>query len=199
MTRRTAALALLSSPLAALAQKKDDKPGFRPAKASTFENAQKGSGLVLAAAVYTSDAEASQAFGKLNPYEYGVLPVLFLIENNGKQTIRLEGIQVQYISADRQKIDNIPPNEVRFLRAPKRPKMPGTDPLPIPRRKPKNPLEAFEIEARAFTAKMLPAGESAHGFFYFQAIHKPGAKLYVTGLREAATNNDLFYFEIPLS
>ncbi len=46
---------------------------------------------------------------------------------------------------------------------------------------------------------MLPAGESAHGFFYFQAIHKPGAKLYVTGLREAATNNDLFYFEIPLS
>jgi hypothetical protein len=44
---------------------------------------------------------------------------------------------------------------------------------------------------------MLPPGESANGFFYFQAIHEPGAMLYITGIRNAATGQELFYFEVP--
>ena len=51
---------------------------------------------------------------------------------------------------------------------------------------------------RAWAAKMLPPGESGHGFFYFRTGHRPGAKLYVTGLMDAATGKDLFYFETPL-
>jgi hypothetical protein len=45
---------------------------------------------------------------------------------------------------------------------------------------------------------MLPPGETASGFFYFQATHRPGATLYLTGIKEAGTQRDLFYFEIPL-
>ena len=45
---------------------------------------------------------------------------------------------------------------------------------------------------------MLPPGESAHGFFYFRTAHRSGASLYVTGMREASSGKDLFYFDIPL-
>jgi hypothetical protein len=62
----------------------------------------------------------------------------------------------------------------------------------------KNPFDAWEIEGRAFAAKMLPAGESASGFFYFQTGMQRGAKLYLTGIAEADTGRELFYFEVPL-
>jgi hypothetical protein len=45
---------------------------------------------------------------------------------------------------------------------------------------------------------MLPAHESANGFFYFQARMLPGAHLYLTGIQQAASGKDVFYFEIPL-
>jgi hypothetical protein len=73
------------------------------------------------------------------------------------------------------------------------------NPLPIPRRTKKNPLSAFEIEGRAFAAKMLLPGETAHGFFYFQTRHRIGSHLYLSGLREAASGTELFFFEIPLT
>ena len=52
-------------------------------------------------------------------------------------------------------------------------------------------------EGRAFAAKMLPPGESASGFFYFQVPHRAGSVLYITGIREASTRRELFYIEIP--
>ena len=45
---------------------------------------------------------------------------------------------------------------------------------------------------------MLPAHESANGFFYFQTEHRPGAKFYLTGIKVASTGKDILYFEIPL-
>jgi hypothetical protein len=45
---------------------------------------------------------------------------------------------------------------------------------------------------------MLPPGQSASGFVYFQAASLQGAKLYVTGIRDAGSGQELFYFEIPL-
>jgi hypothetical protein len=62
----------------------------------------------------------------------------------------------------------------------------------------KNPLDAWEIEGRAFAAKMLPAGQSASGFLYFRTGLQRGATIYLNGLTEAATGKELFYFEISL-
>jgi hypothetical protein len=146
---------------------------------------------------YDTEALASTAFGKMNPYSRGVLPVLVVIQNDSKQSVKLERMDVQYIAADREKIEPTSPRDVPLLRAPKRPNMNGT-PLPGLGGRNKNPLGGPEIEGRAFAAKMLPPGESAHGFFYFQTGHRGGAKLYVKGLEEAATGKELFYFEIPL-
>jgi hypothetical protein len=71
-------------------------------------------------------------------------------------------------------------------------------PIPGVRRDKKNPLAAMEIESRAFAAKLLPPGESAHGFVYFPLSHRPDSQLYITGIEEAGSGNELFFVEIPL-
>jgi hypothetical protein len=45
---------------------------------------------------------------------------------------------------------------------------------------------------------MIPAGQSAGGFFYFQTGHRPNARVYVTGLVEASSGRELLYFEFTL-
>jgi hypothetical protein len=52
-------------------------------------------------------------------------------------------------------------------------------------------MNEWEIEGREFAVKMLPAKEGANGFFYFQTHPVPGAKLYLSGIREAATGQEL--------
>jgi hypothetical protein len=155
------------------------------------------SDVTIAAIPFESESEAETAFGKIHPYEHGVLPVLVMIRNDSKGTIRLDGMKVEYHDKDRQSVDATPPNEVPYIQAPRRPKFGGPQ-IPGISRKPKNKLAGPEIEIRAFAAKVLPPGESAHGFFYFRTGHRSGAMLYVTGLQEASTGKDLFYYEIPL-
>lgn len=174
-----------------------DKSQFKPGPASSFEAKQSNNGVTIAAVAYDSEALARTAFGKLNPYEHGVLPVLVVIQNDGTGALNLAGMRVEYIEADRSRIDATPAGDVPYLRAPKRPNMNGS-PLPGLGRSKKNPLAAPEINERGFAAKMLPPGDSAHGFFYFQSGHRRGGKLYLTGLKEAASGKELFYFEIPL-
>jgi hypothetical protein len=68
----------------------------------------------------------------------------------------------------------------------------------VPIRGKKNPLDAWEIEGRAFAAQMLTPGQSASGFFYIQTTHRGDALIQVSGLYEAASGKELLYFEIPL-
>ncbi|MBV8832407.1 MAG: hypothetical protein JO108_24665 [Acidobacteriaceae bacterium] len=75
---------------------------------------------------------------------------------------------------------------------------PNTIPTPVPLPKKKNPLSSPEIVTRAFAAKMLPPGDSASGFFYFEAKPEKGDKLYLNGMREARTGQEMLYFEFPL-
>jgi hypothetical protein len=64
----------------------------------------------------------------------------------------------------------------------------------------KNPLAEWEVEGRAFAAKMIPPGQAASGFVYFQApLNSDAASVYISGLENAVTGKELFYFEIPLS
>ena len=69
---------------------------------------------------------------------------------------------------------------------------------PIPSRIKKSPLNVWEIEGRALAAQVLPPGQTASGFLYFQTGLQPGSVLYLNGLVEAGTGKELLYFEIPL-
>jgi hypothetical protein len=180
------------------ADKEKDK--FDPGTVSDYTTRQTVDQVTIAAVPYLNDDEAHRAFGKkLNPNKHGILPVLVVIKSEKGETVTLENMKVELITPDRRRVEATPAQDVQYVAGSDRPKVyqgpiPGTQ--RVSRRK--NPLNTWEITGRAFAARMLPPKESAAGFFYFRAPYRPGSMLYITGLREAATGKDLFYFEIPL-
>jgi hypothetical protein len=175
---------------------KDD--GFRPEPIETYTAQQTISGVTIAARIYQSDEETRPVFGKRNPYKYGVMPVLVIMKNGTDKVLNLEGLEVRYV-AGRDSIEATPADEVKYVTGADRPKM-VEGPIPrMPRTSAKKgPLTGWQIEGRAFAARMLPPGDTASGFFYFQAGYRPSASLYIQGIEEAVSGQELFYFEIPL-
>jgi hypothetical protein len=187
-------LALFLSISAAFAADKETAR-FHPGPAVSYEHHQTAGAVTIGVDAYNTPEKEKPAFGKLDLYQYGVLPVLVIIQNAGNQAIRLENLKVEYVSPTRNHMDATPAAEVKFLRGPQQP---GIRTGPIPPRRSKNPLDIWEVEGRAFAAKMLPAGNSASGFFYFQTGLQRGSVIYISGLTEADTGKELLYFEIPL-
>jgi hypothetical protein len=196
--RRVALIVLLSIAVAAGDDK--DKSRFAPGPASSYPGHQTLDKITIAAVPFVTEEQAKQAFGKVNPYKHDVLPVLVILENGTGKALRL-GLQAEFVGPDGKHLEATPAGDVVYLgTAPKRPVIAGTGaPLPIPiKRNKKGPLNTWEIEGRAFNAKLLPEGGSVYGFFYFQTQNRPGARLYLTGIQDAASGKDYFYFEVPL-
>jgi hypothetical protein len=193
-------IALLSIAVASGGDK--ETPPFKPGPAGSYPFRQTLEKVTVATAAFRSDADIQTAFGKLNPYHYGILPVLVVIQNDSAKTLSLDKLKLELVTPDRDHIEPTPAAEVRYLRGASEPgpvvmgpPIPG---LPARTSHKKNPLDAWEIEGRAFTARMLPPNESASGFFYFRAFYRSGSILFLQGVREASTGRELFYFEIPL-
>ncbi len=195
--RRVALIVLLS--IAAASADDKDKARFTPGPASSYANHQTMDKITIAAIPYVTEEEAKTAFGKVNPYQHGVLPVLVVMENGTGKALRLD-LEAEFVDPGGKHVEATPASDVVYIDSTvKRPKLPGTSPYPNPfPRKPKGgPLNTWEIEGRAFAPKMLPPGESAFGFFYFQTQNIPGSKIYLTGIKDAASGKDYFYFEVP--
>jgi hypothetical protein len=170
---------------------------FSPGPASSYPARQTNDHVTVAVAAYDTEELAHSAFGKLNPNQYGVLPVLAIIQNDTDQALRLDQLEVEYTGVDGRHVEATPAADIQVLGGTERPNMPTGSPIPR-LRKHKNPLNAWEIEGRSFSAKLLPPHDSAHGFFYFQTGPRPGSKFYLTGIKVASTGKDILYFEIPL-
>ncbi len=174
-----------------------DKDGpFKPGPISSYEFKQTLEGVTIAAQPFDTEALTKQAFGKLNPNQYEVLPVLVIIENTRKAPIRVDQMSVQYITPGVGKIDYTPYQELLSRVGPSKPNL-GPRPLPIPRKTKQNPFNKPEVEARAWAAKVIGPGETASGFFYFITRHHTSSKLYLTGIYEPSTNKELYYYELP--
>ena len=172
---------------------------FRAETASSYAH-QTANQVTVGAKPFDKPELTEDAFGKkTNPLKYGVLPVLVVIENKGKSTLDLQYIQVNLVASDGRHAGAVPPDQL--FNVGRSTKRPGVNPVPIPlpTSRKKNPLEAPEIATRAFIARMLPPGDSASGFFYFEAKPEADDKLYLSGIREARTGQELFYFEFPLN
>ena len=175
-----------------------DTATFRPPPAAGLEHRQTNAQVTIGMDAYVSADKVKTAFGKLDPYQYGILPVLVVIQNDSDKTIRLDKLKAEYVGPNHDRVDATPAKDVRYLRGPERPGVitgPGGKPKILSK---KNPLDAWEIEGRALAAQMLPAGQSASGFLYFRTGLQRGATIYLNGLTEAGTGKELFYFEIPL-
>lgn len=190
-------IAVLGAAVAAGADK--EKSRFAPGRAETYPARQTVDKITIAAVPFTAEDQVRLAFDKVNPNKYGVLPVLVAIDNGTGKTLRLE-LKAEFVSADDKHLDATPPDDVIYidgLRKP--PKIFDPNPIAVafPKRDKKGPLNVWEIPGRAFTAKLLPPGESAWGFFYFQTVNEPGAHLYLNGVKDAASGKEYFYFEVP--
>ena len=191
-------LALFMSIAAAFAA--DKVTPFRPGPAGSYPHHQVNEQVTIGADPYTTSDKVKSAFGKLDPNEHGVLPVLVVIQNDSSKTIRLDNLMARYVGPNGARIEATPAKDVKYLQPPHRSAV-----IPGPAGKvkvlaaKKNPLTAWEIEGRAFSAQMLPPGQTASGFFYFQTALQRGATVYLNGLAEAGPGGkELFYFEIPL-
>ncbi|MCX6623371.1 MAG: hypothetical protein NTY38_20355 [Acidobacteria bacterium] len=200
MTLRSKSLILLlglALAQAGFAADTKDPGKFKPGPANSYPNHQTSEKVTVAVVPFDTDELTRDVFGKADPNKHGLLPVLVVIQNDTGKALRLENMTAELTGPDRQKVEATPADEVRFIGGGKRPKDRKL-PYPIPRGNKKNPLEAWEFIGRAFSAKMLPPGDSANGFFYFQSGLRPQSMIYLTGMREAGTERELLYFEIPI-
>src|SRR5436190_152210 len=135
--RRVALIVLLSiaatatvalAPLA-LAGDKEQTP-FKPGPASSYPGAQTLEKITIAAVPYDTAEKAATAFGKVDPYRYGILPVLVVIENNTGKALRLD-LQTQFVLPDRRHADGMPPADV-VLYSPRKGSWKVSQPSPIP-------------------------------------------------------------------
>ena len=193
-------LLALSVSIAAALGADNDKGKFvvRPANEYPHQTIQK---VTIAAQPFETDAETQEAFGKVNPYRLGVLPVLIVIQNDSADAIKVDTAKFVYVLPDRTRVEATPAADVKYIHGARAPKE-VNKPLGgiAVGKSPKNPLAEWEIEGRSFSAKMIPAGESASGFVYFQTqLTSAAASVYISGLTDPVTRQELFYFEIPMS
>lgn len=191
---------LLLVSLSAVAGSDDHKQTFQAKAALEYPHHQTSEKVTVAAQPMQTDEETREPFGKVNPYRYGVLPVLIVIQNDGPDAIRVDRMKAEYTLPDGSHVEATPAQDVRYLNGIQAPKtISGPVGVKI-RREPKNPLAEWEIEGRAFAAKMIPPGQSASGFIYFQVSPtSAAASVYLSQMVNAVTGKELFYFEIPMS
>jgi hypothetical protein len=178
----------------------DDKQEFKARPAAEYPHRQTSEKVTIAAQQYVTDDQAKEAFGKVNPWRYGILPVLIVIQNDSPHALKLTQLRLTYVLPDRTRIEATPAQDVRFVLGAKKPSQVGGPLGTVLNKRGKNPLSEWEIEGRALAAKMIPPGESASGFVYFQTPQQSdAASVYITGLVDAVTSKELYYFEIPMS
>jgi hypothetical protein len=191
-------LVLLLSIAAAFAA---DKPSaFKPGPAESFTSHQTNDKVTMGVDPYVMGDKIKVAFGKVDPYQYGVLPVLVVIQNDSDVSIKLDGLHAEYVGPNGDRVDATPAHDVRYAVGPRRPNVidgPAGAGAKILGKK--NPLDEWEIEGHAFAAQMLPPGQSASGFMYFETGLQRGATIYIRGMKEASTGKELLFFELTLS
>ena len=138
--------------------------------------------VTIGAAAYMDSNTAKPLFGgKANPYDEGILPILIMIKNETNQTISLRKMRVEFLIGGREKIDPTPPVEVPYIHGSQRVRLEQSQ---IPggsgrMKSKKNPFQVLDFQERGFAAKMLPPGEFASGFFYFQTGLPRGSKVLI--------------------
>ena len=175
-----------------------DTQRFQAGAASSYAH-QQSEKVTVGAKAYDTEDLVNSAFGKKIDFaKYGVLPVLVVVENKRDKALDLRELEANLVAADGRHTKAIIAEDLPFLAASgKHPSPTGVrSPIPLPKKK--NPLNATAIITRAFEVKVIAPGDSASGFLYFEAKEEAGDKLYLDGIRDVRSGEQLLYFEFPL-
>src|SRR5277367_797676 len=105
--RRVALIVLLSIAVAGAA----DKARFAPKPASSYPGNQTIDKITVAAVPYTTEDQAKSAFDKVNPYKYGIMPILVVIKNDTGKALRLN-LDAELVDVQNHRLDPMPPGDV---------------------------------------------------------------------------------------
>lgn len=99
----------------------NDKTTFQAKPVSEYPHRQTSEKVTIAASPFMTDEQTKEPFGKLNPWRLGVLPVLVVIQNDGKDAIRTDKLKFVYVLPDNVHIEATPPGDVKYLEGARRP------------------------------------------------------------------------------
>ena len=134
--------------------------------------------------------------------EHGLLPIFFIVTNDGDQPVSIAHMDITLVTANRSKLTPLATDDLyRRLSNPQTATRPS--PLPLPNRV-KGTLsrkQMDEIESSQFAAKAVEPHSTQSGFLYFDVggIDSPlrGSNIEITGVDDAR-GNELMFFEIPV-
>src|ERR1019366_9029355 len=153
---------LLSISVAAAA---DKETPFQAAPAASYASHQSNAQITIGVDPYLTLDKVQLAFGKLNPGQFGILPVLVVIQNDSDKAIRLDRLKVQYIGPSHELIEATPAKDVRYLKPPQRPSaIDGPAGKVKVLKTKKNPLDEWEIEGRALPRRWSRRGSPPAAF-----------------------------------
>ena len=148
------------------------------------------------------DTAAKSKIFSIDFSQRGLLPVFFIVTNDGDQPVSIAKMEVTLITANHSKLTPLGTDDLyRHLSNPQAQTRPN--PIPLPRRV-KGTLskkEMDEIESSQFAAKAVEPHSTQSGFVFFDigGIGSPlqGANIDITGVSDAK-GNELMYFEIAM-
>jgi len=148
------------------------------------------------------DTAAKSKIFSIDFSQRGLLPVFFIVTNDGDQPVSIAKMEVTLITANHSKLTPLGTDDLyRHLSNPQAQTRPN--PIPLPR-KVKGTLskkEMDEIESSQFAAKAVEPHSTQSGFVFFDigGIGSPlqGANIDITGVSDAK-GNELMYFEIAM-
>jgi hypothetical protein len=198
--RIAAALALLSTLV--LAEKHFNPPPAAPARTYALHETHNDEKVTIG--VDPCDTPEKAGVFKVNYRGYGFYPVRLIISNDSDQTLMLQDLKIEYITARRDKIQPATDADI-YRRLVKPSKADNSKPgvrLPFPVGKKKEPMSK-EVREEYESAQFLTVPVTAHstnsGYLFFDlgdSQPEPGARLYIKGIK--AGSQELFYFEIPM-
>jgi hypothetical protein len=202
---RSRALVVLGAVAAfalSLAAKDFVKPAAQPAKTYPAHDDHTDEKVAIAADPYDT-ADKAKIFS-VNFHEHGLLPVFFVVTNDGGQPISIANMQVTLTTANRSKLTPITTEDIYRRLSNPRTNTNTPLPFPIPQKKVKGGVsqkERDEIESSQFAAKAVEPHATQSGFLFFDVedIDAPlaGARIFVSGVNDAK-GTELMYFEIPM-
>ncbi len=185
---------------ASLAAKTFVKPVAQPAGTYAAHDDHPAEKVSIAADPY--DMPDKSNIFSVDFREHGLLPIFFIVTNDGDQPVSIANVEVKLVTANRSKLTPTSPDDIYRHLA--NPQARTNSPFPIPRKKVKGTIskkEMDEIESAQFAAKAVEPHTTQSGFLFFDVggISAPlaGAHIYVTGAIDAK-GSELMYFEIPM-
>ncbi len=133
---------------------------------------------------------------------HGLMPVFFIITNDGDQPISISRMEVVWVTGNHSKLTPVGTDDLyRHLSNPQVQTRPNPLPLPHKVKGTLSQKEMEEITSSQFAAKAVEPHNTQSGFLFFDvggiSAPLPNATIEITGVANAK-GSELLFFEIPM-